>query len=199
MKNDKNICLRRILACLSVLLTIASQPVQADEFGLIAGAESGYQRLALNYQTAPKWRGVLGKRPLDASLEYSLGMVRANSGRSDRELLQAGITLFARWWFAPDTGIELGSGANVFSGTHLGNKNISTAFQFGSSIGLFHRLQGTPWQLGLRLTHYSNAGIKNPNPGQNYLQLRASYVLPIERGTRPVECDNSLQTSARRH
>mgnify|MGYP000390523956 CR=1 FL=1 len=63
MKNDKNICLRRIWACLSVLLTIASQPVHADEFGLIAGAESGYQRLALNYQTAPKWRGVLGKRP----------------------------------------------------------------------------------------------------------------------------------------
>lgn len=178
IKNDRSICLRRILACLSVLLTIAGQPVHADEFGLIAGEKSGYQRLALNYQTDPKWRGVLGGRPLDASLEYSLGMVRADSGNSDRELLQAGITLFARWWFAPDTGIELGSGANVFSGTHLGDKDISTAFHFGSSIGLFHRLQGTHWQLGLRLTHYSNAGIKDPNPGQDYLQLRASYVFP---------------------
>ena len=43
MKNDKSICLRRILACLSVLLTIAGQPVHADEFGLIAG-----RRAAIN-------------------------------------------------------------------------------------------------------------------------------------------------------
>ena len=39
-------------------------------------------------------------------------------------------------------------------------------------------LQGTPWLLGLRLTHYSNADIKQPNPGQDYVQLRASYFFP---------------------
>ena len=38
--------------------------------------------------------------------------------------------------------------------------------------------RSTPWLIGLRLTHYSNAGIKQPNPGQDYLQVRASYVFP---------------------
>ncbi|MGC8508710.1 MAG: acyloxyacyl hydrolase, partial [Thiomonas sp.] len=43
-------------------------------------------------------------------------------------------------------------------------------------VGVFHRLQGTPWLLGLRYTHYSNADIKRPNPGQDYVQLCISYV-----------------------
>lgn len=178
MRNDKNVWLPRVVACLPAILAAASHAVHADEFGVIAGAESGYQRLALNYQTAPVWRGEFAAHPAEVSLECSLGMVRADAGRSDRELWQAGVTPFARWWFASDTGIELGIGANVFSGTHLGDKEISTAFQFGSSIGLLHRLQGTPWQLGLRLTHYSNADIKAPNPGQDYVQLRAGYAFP---------------------
>ena len=178
MRNDKNTLPRTVVVFVLTTLVAASHVVHADELGGLAGSLDGYHSIALSYQTAPFWQGELAAHPLDVSLEYSLGMVRAASGQSNRDLLHVGVTPFARWWFASNTGVELGVGANVFSGTHLGDKNISTTFQFGSSVGLFHRLQGTPWLLGLRLTHYSNADIKQPNPGQDYVQLRASYFFP---------------------
>lgn len=166
MSNDKNTLRRTVAVCLLATLGVANHVVHADELGVVVGSLDGYRSLAVNYQSAPLWQGTLVAHPLDVSLEYSLGMVRAPAGQSNRDLAQVGITPFARWWFASNTGAELGVGANVFSGTRLGDKDLSTAFQFGSSVGLFHRLEGSSWLLGLRLTHYSNAGIKEPNSGQ---------------------------------
>ncbi len=178
MLNDENTLPRATVACALAALVAASGVAHAGELGVAAGSLDGYRSLALSYQTGPVWRGEFLQHPLDLNLEYSLGQVRAPSSQSNRDLLHIGLTPTARWWFASSTGVELGIGANVFSGTHLGEKDTSTAFQFGSSVGLLHRLQGSPWLLGLRLTHYSNASIKKPNPGQSYLQLRASYVFP---------------------
>ena len=53
------------------------------------------------------------------------------------------------------------------------HKDFSTRFNFASHIGvgyLFGEQQRN--ELSLRLEHYSNAGIKEPNPGENFLQLR---------------------------
>lgn len=155
-----------------------TSPAGAGELGVAAGGYDGYARVALGYQTAALWQGRLGSRPADVGVEYALGEVRATSGKAHGDLRQVGVTPFLRWWFAADSGLEYGLGANLFSGTRLGGKDISTAFQFGNTLGVFHRLQGTPWIVGLRLTHYSNADIKQPNPGQDYLQLRAAYVFP---------------------
>lgn len=178
MWKNKNKLPRTLAVGVLTTLAVASHVVCADELGGLAGSLDGYRNLALGYQTTPLWQGALAAHPLDLSLEYSLGMVRASSDQPNRDLWHVGVTPFGRWWFAANTGVELGIGGNVFSGTRLGDKNISTAFQFGSSVGLFHRLQGTPWLLGLRLTHYSNADIKQPNPGLDYVQVRASYVFP---------------------
>lgn len=178
MSNDQNRLRQTLAASLLALLATASPRAGATELGVVAGHLDGDDSVAVHYQTAPLWRSTLASRPLEVSLEYSLGMVRAESGHGHRDLAHVGVTPYARWWFATNTGLELGLGANVFSGTRLGDKDISTAFQFGSSLGLMHRLADTPWLLGLRLTHYSNAGIKQPNDGQTYLQLRASYVFP---------------------
>lgn len=157
-------------------IMVAAGAVHADELSMLAGGDDGHRHVALGYQTTPLLQGEFASHPLDLSLEYSLGLARASSGQPDRDLWHVGVTPFARWWLAPDTGVEFGIGANLFSGTRLGDKDISTAFQFGSSIGLVHRLKNSPWLLGLRLTHYSNADIKRPNPGQDYLQLQASYA-----------------------
>lgn len=168
---------RALVVGVMVALGAASHAA-AGELGVLAGSGNDYRSLVLSYNTAPVWQPEFTARPLDVSLEYSLGHVSAPTGQSNRHLLRLGVTPFARWWLSASSGIELGVGAHVFSGTRLGQRNISTAFQFGSSIGVLHRLRGTPWLIGLRLTHYSNAGIKQPNPGQDYLQLRASYVFP---------------------
>jgi len=152
--------------------------VQAQELSLIGGGYDNYRHIDLSYQTSALWQKEFEDRILDLSVEYSLGIVRAISGLYNPELRHIGITPFARWWFTRYTGVELGIGVNIFSGVHLGDKVISTSFQFGDSIGLFHRIQGTAWLLGLRYTHYSNGGIKEPNPGQDYIQLRVGYVFP---------------------
>lgn len=148
------------------------------ELGVLAGSGNGHHSFAWNYQTAPVWEGEFAAWPLDVSLEYSLGQVRAPTGRSNRDLLRLGVTPFARWWFSRSSGVELGVGVNLFSGTRVGDKDLATALQFGSSIGVLHRLRSTRWLIGVRLTHYSNAGIKQPNPGQDYFQLWTSYVFP---------------------
>lgn len=68
--------------------------------------------------------------------------------------------------FAGDTFkpyVEAGVGMALFSSTELENNNLSTAFQFEDLLGAGVRFSGQ--EVGIRATHYSNAGIKNPNDG----------------------------------
>ncbi len=163
-----------LLACLLAAIGLA-QPARASEFSALWGAYLGYHNATLAYQADPFWVHDFAHSRLDLSLEGSVGQATGPSGSGHPSLWHVGLTPIARWWLTPQSGIEFGIGANLFSGTYIGDKRISTAYQFGDSIGVFHRFVGTPWTLGLRLTHYSNADIKFPNPGQDYLQLRVAY------------------------
>jgi hypothetical protein len=71
---------------------------------------------------------------------------------------------------------EAGIGAHLLSHTSLADKNYSTAFQFGSLVGLgigFGR--HGQYELGYRYQHISNAGIKDPNEGLNLHMVRLGY------------------------
>ena len=71
---------------------------------------------------------------------------------------------------------EAGIGAHLLSETSLANKRYSTAFQFGSLIGMglgFGR--HGQYELGYRYQHISNASIKRPNDGLNLHMLRLGY------------------------
>jgi len=75
-------------------------------------------------------------------------------------------------WFG-----EAGIGATVTSSLYRsGQKYFSTAFNFGDHVGLGYAFGETRMnELVLRAEHFSNAGIKHPNPGQNFIQLRYSH------------------------
>lgn len=166
----------RPVAVAAVLAAVSLAQAQATELSALWGdGRGGYNNTTLAVQTSPIWTHALAHSKLDVVLEASVGQVTAPSGSAHRSLTHVGLTPFARWWFAPQTALEFGIGANVFSGTHLGGKQISTAYQFGDSIGVLHRFADSPWTLGARFTHYSNADIKRPNPGQDYLQVRVGY------------------------
>ncbi|MDD4887404.1 MAG: acyloxyacyl hydrolase [Thiomonas sp.] len=169
--------LRRAGLTAALLLAAGLAPAQAAELSALWGIDKGdeYRNATLALQSDPIWQHDFAHSQIDVVLEASLGQVSSSEGPGSRHLTHVGLTPFARWWFAPQTAMEFGIGANLFSGTTLGAKRISTAFQFGDSIGLLHRFAGTPWTLGARLTHYSNADIKRPNPGQDYLQVRLGY------------------------
>lgn len=169
-----------LLAGALALQTLAV--VRAGEVSAILGGDRGYHNAMLAYTTQPLWTRTTAYGRFDLGLEVSSGKVAAPSWVSGSDAWHVGLTPLLRWWWTTDNGIELGTGMDYFSRTQIGRKDISTDFQFGDSIGVFHRfaaapLTHAPWTLGLRFTHYSNAGIRNPNPGQNYLQLLLGFVI----------------------
>ena len=93
---------------------------------------------------------------------------------------QFGVTPILRWypgggstrWF-----IEGGIGANALLPIYRSReKKFSTTLNFGSHLGI-----GFPFgdrdrhELALRLQHFSNAGIRRPNPGEDFVQLRYTF------------------------
>jgi len=88
-----------------------------------------------------------------------------------------GITPTLRLWTDPGKSPwfwEAGIGATLASERYqTPRREFSTRFNFASHLGLGLQLgaQGQH-ELQLRLQHVSNAGIKKPNPGENFLQLR---------------------------
>ena len=70
---------------------------------------------------------------------------------------------------------EAGIGATLASHRYrpMGQEAFSTRFNFASHLGLGVNLGAQrQHELLLRLQHVSNAGIKEPNPGLNFVQLR---------------------------
>lgn len=56
------------------------------------------------------------------------------------------------------------------------NRGFSTSFQFGDHLGLGARFGDKGrYDLSLRYQHLSNAGIKKPNNGINFTQVRFQY------------------------
>jgi len=72
--------------------------------------------------------------------------------------------------------LEAGVGIHWLSQTQIGNRRLSTQFQFGDHIGLGYRFGAKgAIDLGYRFQHYSNADIKRPNDGLDFHQARLQY------------------------
>jgi len=81
--------------------------------------------------------------------------------------------------FIPDAGhsrwfLDAGVGATLANRRFVSPaQEFSTRFNFASHLGVGVELgQQRQHELQLRLEHVSNAGIKEPNPGANFVQLR---------------------------
>ncbi|RYF04464.1 MAG: acyloxyacyl hydrolase, partial [Oxalobacteraceae bacterium] len=59
----------------------------------------------------------------------------------------------------------------VYTNTH---RQLSTAFEFADHIGAGY-VFADKWDVGVRLQHYSNGGIKHPNGGVNLALVRVAY------------------------
>lgn len=80
-----------------------------------------------------------------------------------------------RWGDGPVSTIRFGIGAAYLSQTQIGNRRLSTHFQFEDQIGI-----GWRWRrhtLGLDYLHYSNAGIEKPNQGIDIIMLSYAFEL----------------------
>jgi lipid A 3-O-deacylase len=72
--------------------------------------------------------------------------------------------------------LEAAIGAHLLSARSLGDKRFGTRFQFGDHLGIGYRFGAKQhFDLGYRFQHLSNAGIRRPNPGVNFHQMRLQY------------------------
>jgi len=111
--------------------------------------------------------------------EASVGRWQSRGGHpSDHGVLtQVALVPVLRWradegrspWF-----MEGGVGATVTSSLYRSeDKHFSTAFNFGDHLGVgFSFGEKAANEIALRAEHFSNGGIKHPNPGKNFVQLR---------------------------
>jgi hypothetical protein len=128
------------------------------------------------------WRP-FGAIRLSYSTELSLGHWRADGAADGRHSSHTafGWTPTLRMEPTSRFGLfaELGIGAHLITPVYRrGDRRFSTAFNFGDHIGIGWRPES--WRGGevsLRFQHFSNAGLKQPNPGDNFVQLRLRLPL----------------------
>jgi len=128
----------------------------------------------------------LGSGRLSLYLESAIGRGRTEvpvGGREYAWLTQVGITPVLRW--RPDGSdsppfFEFGIGVNVIVPVfHDDTTRFTTALNFGDHLAVGRNLgKGRRHEIALRFQHFSNAGICEPNPGDNFLQIR--YALRLD-------------------
>lgn len=76
-------------------------------------------------------------------------------------------------WFA-EAGIGISGMDTLY---HTSEKQFSSSFNFVDAIAVGRSFgAGRRQEVSLRATHYSNAGIRKPNPGENFVQLRYAML-----------------------
>jgi lipid A 3-O-deacylase len=113
----------------------------------------------------------------DANVAYWRANQWLDQPGNTKDLAVVGITPVFRWeadnklGFYADAGIGAAVFSSVYRNTH---RQLSTAFEFADHVGVGY-VFANKWELGARLQHYSNGGIKKPNGGVNLLLLKAAY------------------------
>jgi lipid A 3-O-deacylase len=150
--------------------TAPASAIDSSAWSLQLGTYDDYNRLTLNYETAPVWqtRFSNGTR-ITLSGEFGGSYWHTSRGTRNNFYQLSAIPLF-RYWPTDRLYFEAGIGATVFDSTHVGNKEISTNFQFGDHLGVGYRITND-MMIGYRFSHFSNASIKRPNPGLNVNQI----------------------------
>ena len=100
-----------------------------------------------------------------------------NNTNTQKRLTNIGFTPVFRFQRDDKRGfyVEGGVGINLFSELYNNNgKQLSTAFQFGDHVGGGY-VFANGVDVGIKLQHFSNGGIKEPNAGQNFAVLKVGY------------------------
>jgi hypothetical protein len=143
-------------------------------------AEANTQSYVVGARWDWGWRRSYSFGTLTGFSEISFGRwVTEDERRSATWATQIGLTpvvrlhpASARDWFA-----EIGVGANLIVPLFRSQeKRFSTEFNFGDHVAVGYQFgERRQQELSLRFQHFSNAGIDEPNPGENFLQLRYSH------------------------
>ena len=153
--------------------------VQADK----AGSKSDTQGLTLGATTPIRYQSSLWGAQVGAYWEFYASRFSASARDGDGHELTTlmGVTPVFRLrfdnglspWFA-DAGIGVSYTNRLYRSDV---KQFSTRFNFGTNLAVGYSFGAQRDQeISLRFEHYSNAGYKEPNPGENFLEVRYAHL-----------------------
>jgi hypothetical protein len=177
-----------VAACAAALLTPAACAadgpvlgglVDSASFEFGTNPEQRMVRLAVQNDWERRWFAGNGYH-LSGYWETNLALWRLNAyqnvpGRK-KNIAVVGFTPVFRYQSDSKQGLygEIGIGVNLFSKLYKNeDKELATAFQFGDHLAVGYTTG--KWDFGLKYQHYSNASIKRPNAGANWIIAKAAY------------------------
>lgn len=171
-----------LLAPALLSLSAYAQPVQNSATGVYLqygsaehGTDSWTGGVILPWKS---WSYALGSGQLTGYWDLSASNWSSSYRGSDRSTWVIAAKPTLRWrpaqgqspWF-----MEAGLGMSYATNHRYitDRKEFSTRYNFASHLGIGYLFgEQRKNEVSLRLEHHSNAGIKEPNPGANFLQLR---------------------------
>lgn len=177
MKNKK-----RVAAAGAALLFCSSVAVQAIDGVAVEignGSAIDMARIAVQSNWQKQWLRS-GDWHVGGYWDFALGQWDRGTARpgQNADITEFGITPVFRLQRNDRRGLygEAGIGFHYLSHTSIGDKRFSTQFQFGDHLAVGYRF-GTrgAYDIAYRYQHLSNAGIKRPNNGVDFHQIRLQY------------------------
>ncbi|MBI3041480.1 MAG: acyloxyacyl hydrolase [Betaproteobacteria bacterium] len=164
----------------AVLLLAAAPAVAVDAIAVEAGSgdSTDMARIAIQWDWSKRWfEGA--EWHVGGYWDLSLGHWRSDAlPGQNRDITEIGLTPVFRLQRNRLEGayLEAAVGFHLLSRTTIGDKRLGTRFQFGDRLGLGYRFGArSAWDLGYRFQHLSNGGIKKPNNGINFHQVRLQH------------------------
>jgi hypothetical protein len=173
--------IRKIIVVLSISWVIASPPVHAiDGVSIEAGNRNGVDMGRIGVQWNWKSRWFQGQNwHVGGYWDLAAGYWERNAlPEQNDNITEIGLTPVFRLQQNDLKGpyLEAGVGLHLLSKTSIGDKRFSTQFQFGDHLGIGYRFGAKgAFDLSYRYQHLSNGGIKKPNNGINFNQIRLQY------------------------
>ncbi|MFZ6814208.1 acyloxyacyl hydrolase [Undibacterium sp. Rencai35W] len=174
--------LKKSLLCGLMLTVVQSVTYAADSASLefATGNKTKMLRAGAQWTWDEQWYKSNGTHIggyWDATLASWQGNNYQGSG-AKQNIVDAGITPVFRLQNDNKKGAyaEAGIGLHMLSDIYDNNgRKFSTNFQFGDHIGVGYVL-ANGWDLAVKIQHYSNGGVKHPNPGVNYAVVKAGLA-----------------------
>lgn len=172
----------RSIAIAGALLAVHCVTYAVDsasvEFG--TGNKTQMARLGLQWQWAQQWWQSNGTHVggyWDLTIAQWRGTRYQNQPDNSQNITSIGITPVFRFQSNTRKGFyaEAGIGAHLLSELYNNNgRQLSTSFEFGDHVAAGYVFRNDI-DLGLKLQHFSNGGIKHPNNGVNFAVIRLSH------------------------
>ncbi len=148
-------------------------------FGQTGWAEADVSSYAIGAWHSLPWSAQIGRTSIRSYAEYTLSRWVADDLQraESRRFTQFGVAPVLRFQHSRTPRglfLDLGIGAYLITPIYQhDNKRFGSAYNFGDQIAVGMRLgRAGRQEVSLRLQHFSNGGIKQPNPGENFLQAR---------------------------